>query len=135
MRRKILARPEPGTGLRQPATLDTADSPSGDNHPAGRCGSGESPEPAKEFAGLVYACRCVFGLAVTTWTLGACAAVADAAEPARIDPAALSASIAGTIMDRLTDMTPPRRRQRSAACCMTPTARTARLNYLGNSRV
>ena len=50
-------------------------------------------------------------------------AAAGTAEPARIDPAALSARIAGMMMVRLMSMIPPWRLQRSAACCMTPAAR------------
>ena len=68
--------------------------------------------------------------AATTWTLGACAAVADTAEPVRIDAAALSARIAGTMMVRLMGMIPPWRLPRSAARCMSPLARTAHLSYL-----
>ncbi len=36
----------------------------------------------------------------STWALGACAAATGTAEPARIDPAALSARIAGMMMAR-----------------------------------
>ncbi len=69
------------------------------------------------------------GAAATTWTVAA-GAVAATTEAAAIDPAELSARIAGMMMVRLMDMIPPSRLQRSAACYMTPTARAAHLNYL-----
>jgi len=64
------------------------------------------------------------------WVADAGAAVAVAVEPIRIDPAALSARIAGMMMVRPMRMTPPWCLQRSAACCMASAARTAHLIYL-----
>lgn len=49
-----------------------------------------------------------------TWALGTAAAAT--AEPARIDPAALSARIAGMMMDRLIRMISPEYLRSSAAC-------------------
>jgi hypothetical protein len=66
----------------------------------------------------------------STWALGACATATDAAEPTRIDPAALSASIAGMMVDFPMRMIPPCRLQRSAAWCMAPATRTAHLSHL-----
>ncbi len=68
-------------------------------------------------------------VATCTWALGACAAAAGTAEPARIDPAAPSARIAG-MMDRLMRMIPPWHLPRSAACHMVPSARTAHLSHV-----
>lgn len=48
------------------------------------------------------------------WAAGACAAAAGTAAAARMDPAALSARIAGMMMARPMRMTPPWRSQRSA---------------------
>ena len=72
----------------------------------------------------------VTGAAATMWVPDADAAVTAAVEPIRIDPAALSARIAGMMTVRLMDMIPPSRLQRSAACYTTPTARSAHLNNL-----
>jgi hypothetical protein len=58
------------------------------------------------------------------------AAVADAVEATRIDPAVLSARIAGMMMVRLMVMIPPWYLRRSAACNMASTAHEAHLNYL-----
>jgi hypothetical protein len=44
------------------------------------------------------------GAAASTWTAGACAVAVGPAEPDRIDPAALSAMIAGMMMVRLMRM-------------------------------
>lgn len=72
------------------------------------------------------------GAAATTWTLdaGAAAAAADTAEPARIDPAALSARIMGMMMVRLMVTIPPWCLQRSAAYNMASAAHEAQLSYL-----
>ncbi len=45
--------------------------------------------------------------AACTWTLGACPAATDIAEPAMIDPVAPSARIAGMMIARLMRMIPP----------------------------
>ena len=42
-----------------------------------------------------------------TWTMGACTEPAGIGQPARIDPAALSARITVMMMVRLMDMIPP----------------------------
>lgn len=44
------------------------------------------------------------GVAANTWTAGACAVAAGPAEPDKIDPAALSARIAGMMTVRLMRM-------------------------------
>jgi hypothetical protein len=67
----------------------------------------------------------------TTWVLDAGAAVADAVAPTAIDPAVVSARIAGTMMVRLMVMIPPWRLRRSAACFMASAAHEAHLSYSG----
>jgi hypothetical protein len=58
---------------------------------------------------VIYPCTKTSGVApvATTWALDACAASRGIAEPARADPAVLSARIAGTMMARFTRMIPP----------------------------
>jgi hypothetical protein len=76
----------------------------------------ESSDGRPVAAGLVYPWNHVWGAMATTWVLAPWALTAGAAEPARIDPAALSARIAGMMTDRLMRMTPPWRLPRSGAC-------------------
>ncbi len=66
-----------------------------------------------------------------TWTLGACPAVTDIAEPATIDPVAPSARIAGMMIVRLMRMIPPWRfpRGQQAGCPAMP-IRTAHLCHV-----
>jgi hypothetical protein len=66
----------------------------------------------------------------STWELGVGAADTWTPEPARIDPATLSARIAGMTMVRLMVMIPPWHLRRSEACFMAPAAHEAHLNYL-----
>jgi hypothetical protein len=61
----------------------------------------------------------------TTWTVDACAATTGTAEPARIDPAALSARIAGTMRAFLMRTIPPCCLHWSAVCCMASPARNS----------
>jgi len=68
--------------------------------------------------------------AARTWTVTVGAAATWAAEPTRIDPAALSARIAGMMMVRLMVMIPPWRLRRSAAYYMASAAHEAHLSYL-----
>jgi len=66
----------------------------------------------------------------STWALGAGAAATWTAEPARTDPAALSARITGMMMVRLMVMIPPCCLRRSAAFYMASAAHEAHLSYL-----
>lgn len=89
---------------------------------------GESPAGRWLWAGLVqalwyirggaalwYIWDCAEEFAASTWAVGA--AAATTAELTAIDPAALSARIAGMMMDCLIRTIPPWHRRRSAACC------------------
>jgi hypothetical protein len=67
--------------------------------------------------------------AAATVTVDADAAATDTVEPTRIDPAALSARIAGTMIVRFMVMIPPWHLPRSAAYYMPSAAREAHLNY------
>jgi hypothetical protein len=64
----------------------------------------------------------VWGASATTWTLLTCAAVADVAVIARLDPATPSVTIAGMMMARPMRMTPPWRYSRSGARMLKPAA-------------
>lgn len=69
--------------------------------------------------------------AVATTALGAAVTATDAAEPARIDPAALSDRMARMMIARLMGMIPPWRLQRSAARCSAPSGPPAASESFG----
>jgi len=78
-------------------------------------GLAESAAGRESYIRLAHPWYQVSGTTLCTWALGAWAAAAGAAEPARIGPAAPNARIAEMMMARPIRMIPPWRLRRSAA--------------------